>query len=537
MRYNDERNGAWGRFDGLNAQFSLAALDQPLQGSGSLVAEGETFEFKSTLTTPQDVAEQRPAKLALTVTGMPLTFSYDGTVGPTNGEGTLAASSPSLAALAHWWGNDLSPEAGKGEVAFTAHLSATERSVHLSDVRLKAGSTTASGTVGFEERDGSRPHVAADLKISGLNVAELPLGADIRAGRGSNTAVPAPSPLSLDGGDSAPAPADPNSIEDLLNRPGGPQVKGYTQRAGWSTEPIDIKALGLADVDARVALTDVTYGGTRIDGAEVTVGVKDQVAKVTLTDLRLYDGSGHGIVTLDASSGEPAFTADVSLSGIAARPLLRDSAQVDWLAGNADVAWKVSGRGATEAAMVQSLNGTANVALSDGAVIGFDLGGALNELSEGSIPNFASDPSKKTDFRRLTGTFVIANGIATNKDLKLDSQHLHAAGDGTVDLPQRSLDYTVRPKLVANLGGDGGEADAAGIEVPVHITGSWEHPDISPDIAGAINAPGTVDAVKQIGKQLKGKNAGEIVQDLFGEGEGGKPSKAQKLLDNLFGKE
>ena len=489
------------------------------------------------MTTPQDVAEQRPAKLALTVTGMPLTFSYDGTVGPTNGEGTLAASSPSLAALAHWWGNDLSPEAGKGEVAFTAHLSATERSVHLSDVRLKAGGTTASGTVGFEERAGSRPHVAADLKISGLNVAELPLGADIRAGRGSNTAVPAPSPLSLDGANSAPAPADPNSIEDLLNRPGGPQVKGYTQRAGWSTEPIDIKALGLADVDARVALTDVTYGGTRIDGAEVTVGVKDQVAKVTLTDLRLYDGSGHGIVTLDASSGEPAFTADVSLSGIAARPLLRDSAQVDWLAGNADVAWKVSGRGATEAAMVQSLNGTANVALGDGAVIGFDLGGALNELSEGSIPNFASDPAKKTDFRRLTGTFVIANGIATNQDLKLDSQHLHAAGDGTVDLPQRSLDYTVRPKLVANLGGDGGEANAAGIEVPVHITGSWEHPDISPDIAGAINAPGTVDAVKQIGKQLKGKDAGEIVQDLFGEGEGGKPSKAQKLLDNLFGKE
>ena len=48
----------------------------------------------------------------------------------------------------------------------------------------------------------------------------------------------------------------------------------------------------------------------------------------------------------------------------------------------------------------------------------------------------------------------------------------------------------MRPKLVANLGGDGGEANAAGIEVPVHITGSWEHPDISPDIEGAINAPG-----------------------------------------------
>ncbi len=187
--------------------------------------------------------------------------------------------------------------------------------------------------------------------------------------------------------------------------------------------------------------------------------------------------------------------------------------------------------------MVQSLNGTSNVAVSDGAVIGYDLGGAINELSEGSIPNFAIDPSKKTDFRRLTGTFVIANGIATNNDLKLDSQHLHASGDGSVDLPQRSLDYTVRPKLVAKLSGDGGEANAAGIEVPVHIKGSWEQPDISPDIEGAINAPGTVDAVKQIGKQLKGKNAGEVVQDLFGESKDGGPSKAQKLLDNLFGKD
>ena len=534
VRYSDERNGAWGRLEGINARFSLPAMHEPLTGSGTVMAEGEPFDFKSTLTTPQDLAEQRPAKLALTVTGAPLSFSYDGTVGPNDGEGTITASSSSFGALAHWWGNDLAPEAGAGEVAFSARLNATQKSVHLSNIDLKAGRTTASGKVGFEEREGERPHVAADLKISGLNVAELPLGADTRAG--SRPPAPAPTPLSLPGPDSGNAPSEPNSIEDLLERPAAPQVKGYTQRAGWSTTPIDIKALGLADVDARVALTDVTYRNARIDGAQVSVGVKDQVAKVTLAELRLYNGSGHGLVTLDGSASEPAFTADVSLTGIAARPLLRDSAQVDWLAGNADVAWKVSGHGTTEAAMVQSLNGTSNVAVSDGAVIGFDLGGAMHELSEGSIPNFASDPAKKTDFRRLNGSFVIANGIATNNDLKLDSQHLHASGAGTVDLPQRSLDYTVRPKLVANLGGDGGEANATGIEVPVHITGSWEKPDISPDIEGAINSPGTIDAVKQIGKQLKGKNAGEAVQDLFGESKDGGPSKAQKLIDNLFGK-
>lgn len=533
VRYNDERNGAWCRFDGINARFALPGLDQPLVGSGSFLADGETFKFNSTLATPMEVAERRPAKLALEVSGMPLSFNYDGTVGGSEAEGRLTANSPSLSALAQWWGTPVSPEAGAGAVAFSAALSATAKSVQLSNLDLKAGRAAASGAVSFEEREGARPHVNADLRVSGLDVAALPLGADLRATAGSGRSVPAPTPLSLD----APAPAEePQSIDDLLNRP-GPRVKGYTQRAGgWSTEPIDIKALGLVDADARLVLADVTYGRTQIDGAQVSLALKDQVARLTLSELRLYNGNGRGVVTVDATSSEAAFASDIALTGIAAGPLLRDAAQVAWLEGTADVAWKVNGRGASEAAIVSSLNGSSRVSVSNGAVLGFDLGGALNELSEGGIPDFKYNASKRTTFRSLTGSFTIANGMATNSDLKLDSPHLHASGAGTVDLPQRSLDYTVKPKVVANLQGDGGEQNAAGIEVPVQITGSWQQPSFTPDIAGALNSEGTVDAVKQIGKQLKGKNAGEIVNDLFGKGQDGSPSKAQKLIDGLFGK-
>jgi len=537
LRYTDERNGAWGRFDGLNAQFSLPAVDRPLTGTGTLVSEGETFQFKSTLTTPADLAAQRSARLALTVSGMPLTFSYDGTVGAHEGVGTLTANAPSLSALAHWWGNDVSPDAGAGEVAFTAHLNASPAGVILSAIDLKAGPAAATGTVGFTERAGERPHVAAELAVSGLDIAALPLGANLRAGR---PATPAPTPLSLD-----PAPdegathrqgAEPNSIDDLLGRP-GPRVKGYTRRAGWSTEPIDIKALGLADADARLTLTNVTYKQTRIDSAKVVLAVQDLVARVTLSDLHLYGGTGQGTVVLDASGNVPAITSEFSLASVAADPILRDAAQVDWLDGQADVAWKVTGQGASEADIVRSLDGGAQVALKNGDVRGFDLGAAMRELSEGSLPRLARDPSKRTDFRSLTGTFTIAGGMATNSDLQLDSRYLHATGAGTVNLPQRTLDYTVRPKLLANLEGDQGEKNAVGIEVPVHITGPWQQPEFAPDIAGALNSQGTVDAVKEIGKQLKGKKAGEIVKDLFGKGEGGGPSKAEKLLDNFFGKE
>jgi AsmA protein len=70
----------------------------------------------------------------------------------------------------------------------------------------------------------------------------------------------------------------------------------------------------------------------------------------------------------------------------------------------------------------------------------------------------------------------------------------------------------------------------------VHFTGPWDHPDIAPDIAGALNNPKAMEAVKEIGKELKGKNAGEVVDDLFGKGENGEPSKAQKLLKKFLGR-
>ncbi len=537
VRYNDERNGAWGRFDGINARFALPALDQPLTGTGSFLADGETFKFNSTLTTPAILGERRSANLALEVSGVPLSFGYEGTVGGSEAGGTITANSPSLSALGQWWGTPVSPEAGAGAVSLSAKLASTGTSVQLSNIDLKAGRATAAGAVAFEERQGQRPHVSADLRIAGLDVASLPLGADLRASVGKGRAVPAPTPLSLD----APSPAgDPQSIEDLLEQPGqpGPRVKGYTHREGsWSTEPIDIKALGLVDGEARLQLADVTYGRTKIDGAQVALDLKDQVATLQLSELRLYKGLGKGVVTLDATGSGAVFASDITLTGIAAGPLLRDSAQVEWLNGTADISWKVNGRGANEAAIVSSLEGSSRVAVNNGAVAGFDLGGALNQLSEGGIPDFKHDPSKRTTFRSLTGSFTIANGVATNKDLKLDSPHLHASGAGTVNLPERSLDYTVTPKLVANLAGDGGEKDAAGIEVPVHITGPWQKPEFAPDIAGALNSQGTVDAVKQIGKQLKGKKAGEVVNELFGKSSDGGPSKAQKLLDGLFGKQ
>lgn len=535
--YSDERSGSAYRIDAINAQAGLASIGQPLEAKGSVMWAREKIDFDGMLTVPQDLLQERPAKLALNLKGKPFSASYDGSVmlrEALNAEGAVTGNAASLRALAKWLGTELPPAPGFGEVSVAGQLRASAAAVRLSDAHLALDGATATGTIGVTT-SGARPHVAADLKVSGLDLGNYMTsggGASPRARRQPPSATAVPPPPAA----AAPAPpSGPQSIEDLLQRP-GPRVKGYTQRAGWSDEALDLATLGLVDVDAKLSVADLTYGDLRVDASELSLALKDRVLRTTFEEVRLYQGRGKGFFALDGTGAEAVVGTNFQVSGIAAQPLLKDTAGIDWLAGTGDVTLALSGHGASQAAIVGSLNGKSDFAVRNGAIIGFNLGGAVRALSDGKIPDFKSSPAEKTDFSELTGSFVITNGVAKNDDLRLASPLLRASGAGTVDLNQRSLDYVVRPKVVASLAGQGGKTDLTGLEVPLHITGSWEDPAIEPDIQGAINNPGTVDAVKELGKQFKGKNAGEIVEDLFGKKEEGKPSKAEKLLQKFLGK-
>ena len=536
IRYADARSGNAYQIEAINAEAGLEAATAPLSAKGNLVWASETIEFDGVLTSPSDLLAEQPAKLALSLKGAPFTLSYDGSVTlreAVTAEGAIEGNAASLRALAGWLGTELPPVRGFRDASLAGYLHATEQNVRLADARVGLDGATATGTIAVTT-SGAKPHVTADLKVANLDLGNY-LGGEAAAGAPQAPRRPVTPPPA------AAAQPEPQSIEDLLDRPGspgsqGPQVRGFTQRAGWSGEPLDLAALSAVDADAKLAVTGLSYGDVRVDASQLTVGLKDSVLKTTFEEINLYQGRGTGFVTLDGAGPEAAVAANIQLSGIAAQPLLKDAAGIDWLAGTGDVTLVLAGRGASESAIVHSLTGKSDVAVRNGAIIGFNLGGAVRALSEGNIPDLDSSRTEKTDFSALTGSFVIADGVATNDDLLLASPLLRATGAGTVDLPARSLDYVVRPKVIATLAGQGGEKDLRGLEVPLHITGPWEDPAIKADIAGAINNPDTVEAVKELGKGFKGKKADEIVEDLLGKGENGEPSKAEKLLQKFLGK-
>lgn len=527
LNYRDARTGKLTEISAINTKMELAALSEPLLAEGSLAWKGKTISFNSALSSPADVAGNRPAKLKVSLGTDALDASFEGSArlhDDLSAEGILSAKSPSARALAHWVGIDLPPSDGFGPMTAKGLLRTSPNQLALSTAEIVLDQTTARGDIALDTR-GARPQVNASLKLT-----ELDLNTYRSTGETRRAAPPPASP-----GDGSKA----QSIEDLLQEaaPPGPRVKGYTKRHGWDEEPFDLDALGTIDANAKLSIGKLTVRTIHLDQSDVTVALKNRVMKTTLDQVRLYQGTGRGTITLDGTAGTSAsLTANLALDGIEAQPLLTDAAEIDRLTGKGRLSLALAGQGTSERQIVETLNGKMEFAFADGAITGVNVAEMMRNLSKGNLGGLDTRPTDKTDFSEMTSTWVVKSGIAENQDLKLVGPLLRVSGSGRVALPTREVDYMLRPKVVADLTGQGATQEVSGIEVPVRMHGSWDDPKFTPDLAGALKNPKAAETIKEIGKQFKGKKADEIVNDLLGGGEKAESTKAKgkKLLEQFL---
>ena len=109
---------------------------------------------------------------------------------------------------------------------------------------------------------------------------------------------------------------------------------------------------------------------------------------------------------------------------------------------------------------------------------------------------------------------------------------LRMTGAGTVPLPPRTLNYRVEPKLVGTATGQGGDADAKGLSVPIIVEGPWHDLSYKPDLASLVSDPtkvlenveGLKDSLPDITGGEDGDSGGTSIEDA-----------SKKLLKGLFG--
>ncbi len=254
---------------------------------------------------------------------------------------------------------------------------------------------------------------------------------------------------------------------DRYLRPDGDKSSG-------ADPPVDLAALKGRTVTGKIQIGALQAQRVRLANIKAEIKLANGRLAVAPHSASLYDGTLTGSLSADANGNQIAIKETVI--GVSINPLLRDLADKDILEGKGDVTLDITMAGATVGGMKRALAGSAKIQLKDGAYKGINLGETFRKASllGSKSGTQAGDRTQKTDFSEMSASFVIKNGVVHNEDLSMKSPFVRVAGSGDIDIGNSKLDYTARATLVATATGQQGRDDAAGLTVPVKVTGSFD---------------------------------------------------------------
>ncbi len=498
IAYQDDRTGTSYLVSKIAMTVKLPDLESPFSLDGQLDWNNQTIKVSAKGKALGRLLANEGGPLTLAVDSKPISVSFDGHVSkvqPVSLDGNVKLSVPSVRDLAAWAGQPIKAGGpGFGPLSIEGKLSMAGNRIAFADAAIAVDDMKGKGQVTLDT-GGARPHVVASLDLDKLDLNQY-------MGEGEAGSAAA-KPESKPSGAKSPPSATP-ALSSTKAPPGE-----------WSDDPIDLAPLKLADADFKFSVGSILMKKLKIDQSRLEMVLKDGLLTADLSELNLYKGKGQGQLVVDGRGAVPTIKAAMKLDGVEAEPLLKDATGNDRLSGKGAMQFNGTATGRSQRALVSALNGNGNIAFHDGAIKGINLAAMVRNVSSSE---------EKTDFSSLTGSYTIANGILTNKDLEMIAPLLRVKGAGTCDLPKRTVDYRITPKVVASTQGQGGKFAKAGIVVPVIVTGRWDDLHYQPDVAGALeqNAEGAVKGLIQGVKP--------------GGSPGGNVPNPGSLLKNLFGK-
>jgi AsmA protein len=448
------------------------------------------------LTTPAAIRDGKTANLKFDLTLA--TSKIGGDLEIAEGEdfsyaGPVSLSAPDLAALASIFGIDLSDTAGFDRLEARGEAKGDANHISLSGAAIEFDKIKGTGDVQLAW-NGARPKASGALDVGVLDLRPY---------------MP-------------PPPADSDGFP------------------AWSSQNIDFSSLknidAQFDVQAeKIFLNNMETGEARLD---LTVAAGRLTAE--MPQLSLYGGGGSGRIVIDASRKTPAISGAFDFGAVNAETFSKDVLSTDRLLGLGGVRVQFTAAGASQKAIMSSLNGKGGFDLADGAVKGVNIvkiAQAVAKLGEGGIVNPAAitaaiaearRPSEQTDYSKFLSQFSMTNGVLNAPTISLEGPYLTMNGQGVIDLANQTVDLRLAPRATTSADGVEGRY----LTVPMRIAGTFSEPKISVDVESLLR-----DRVDSIGRG--------VLQGVLGGGSGrgeeepDAPSTqeeaAKSLLEGVFG--
>jgi len=267
--------------------------------------------------------------------------------------------------------------------------------------------------------------------------------------------------------------------EEKNPKPAAPPAPAPGKAGAQSSDPL--KTLNL---NGTLTINTATASNLTLTQMLVTIAAKDGLTHIAPVRAKLYGGDYSGDITIDDREATPTLKIDQSMTNIDVAPLLKDFAKTQRMSGRGTVTTNLTTHSLGGDALMRTLNGRVTANLDNGAIEGVDLWFEINRavalIQKQGMPSGQSSGRTKFDVFKVSAD--LTNGVATTKDLTINSQNLRVAGQGTANLVNDAINYQVKATVLKEAPTAGAAPGKTLADIPLNITGTLTSPTVRPDL-------------------------------------------------------
>lgn len=437
-------------------------------------------------------------------------------------DGSIAIRSDNPQPFLKWVDADKFPYL-QGSINVSTHLSVSSSSYVLKSLNFTVGKIKGTGQVLFQ-KEKEKPYLNADLSLNALDLNVL------LASEGKKTPI------------SVPAASSKEKVILPSKTPIAPVNSGGSTSMRWSKEVWDLDILKALNADLKFSIGEVLYDVYQLHQIKGAVHLKEGNLLLSSFQAAGYGGNFNG--TMSVNQGAPAsIKIDGSIQGvnIATLPQARHSPLKKAVL---EVSMHLTSRGNNTWQAINTLSGNIHLNLTNGIVEAFNVKKFVSDIKRVKAPTdvytLLQSLNTKSDisFTHLKGDFKAQEGKATTHNMEFLSEEVMINADGTINLPQWSLNMNAKIK-VRELG----KLPPIGMK----IEGSLESPAYKMDEQALVNILLSEATNHLLNKAVKniGGDVGKVINSVLGNEEAQKSGtkqqqndssiKPEKLLKNLLG--
>jgi AsmA protein len=429
LRLVSAKRGVDALIDNVHGRFNGLTIGDQLRFDLSAVWRKTPIAIAGALNDPETAAKGEPSPMVLALDSPLAKLAFGGSLAlgdQPSVDGDLTASIPSIAALASFL--DVQPPGvlAANDITITSKVKGAADSLTFGDATLTSAGQTLEGAIAVSEA-GGRPAISGTLAAETL------------------------------------------TLEPLL----GPPQPVVDPSGRWSTKPFAFAPLRSFDLDLRLSAAHLDVYGLKLADAAASAIVTDGKLSATLMEGAAYGGRLQGEVGAAYVGRDLKLSARGELADADLGAAIADFAQ-PIVTGTGGAKFTLEASGASPAAAISSLSGTASLEASDGSILGVNLEEALRRSHRRPIDAERDIRLGGTTFDKAEASLAVGEGRAQVRRGVMTSPGVRAEVDGLIQLVDQSWALQVNAIQTDPTGEE--SQDAA--RLTLDIAGPWSQPTI-----------------------------------------------------------